>query len=77
MKIVIDIDENILNDAKSGRVRLGEIADAVLNGTVLPEGHGDLIDLDALKGKLWWTNGCVLKELDEMEPVIKADGEVD
>lgn len=46
MKIVIDIDESILNDAKNGYVRLGEIADAVLSGTSLPKGHGDLIDRD-------------------------------
>lgn len=48
MKIVINIDENILNDAKNGHVRLGEIADAVLNGTPLPKGHGRLIDADTL-----------------------------
>ena len=33
MKVVVDIDENILNDAKNGHIRLGEIADTVLSGT--------------------------------------------
>lgn len=48
MKLIIDIDENILNDAKNGHTRLGEIADAVLSGTPLPKGHGDLIDRNEL-----------------------------
>lgn len=37
MKIVIDIDDKIYNDAKNGYVRLGEIADAVLSGTPYEE----------------------------------------
>ncbi len=51
MKIVIDIDEQIITDLRSGYARLSEIADAVKNGTVLPKGHGRLIDADTLRAK--------------------------
>ena len=44
MKIVIDIDEQIITDLRNGYARLSEIADVVKNGAVLPKGHGDLID---------------------------------
>ena len=71
MKIVIDIDENILNDAKNGHIRLGEIADAVLNGTPLPKGHGDLIDRDKLIGYIHGTKS-IIATLDA-PTVIEAD----
>lgn len=47
MKLVIDINERIVEDAKNGYRRLDEIADAVLKtGIPLPKGHGRLIDVN-------------------------------
>lgn len=47
MKIVIEVDDFIYNalkeDVDCGTVNLNQ---AVVNGTVLPKGHGDLIDRD-------------------------------
>ena len=98
MKIVIDIPDFIYNalkeDVDCGTVNLNH---AIVNGIVLPKGHGDLVDRDKLKplmseyfidtSRLHYENltnaehinlgieNC-LNELDEMEPVIKADKEV-
>ena len=48
MKIVIDIPEEAYTLAKAGdysKIYSGaDIAEAIVKGTVLPKGHGDLID---------------------------------
>ena len=46
VKLMIEIDEQILTDMKNGRVRLSEIADAVKNGTPITE--GDMISRQEL-----------------------------
>lgn len=48
MKVLIEVNEQIITDLRNGYARLGEIADAVKNGIVLPNGYGDLIDRDKL-----------------------------
>lgn len=50
MKIVIDIPEEMYNRIKDGYVPLG-ISKYLKNGTLLPKGHGDLIDRKALMDK--------------------------
>lgn len=50
MKLIIDIDESLLNEAKNGHICLGEFADAVMNGVSYEERpQGDLISREALK----------------------------
>ena len=75
MELVIKIDKNTLNDAKNGHIRLVQIANAILSGTPLPEGHGDLIDKDHFE-KLLRDYGLDY-EADTFIPmattVIKAD----
>lgn len=49
MQIVIDINEEIFNklpDAELGSNVIEDVLEAVENGTVLPKGHGRLIDAD-------------------------------
>ena len=54
MKIVIDIPESVYRRLKAGDTNAGNtFHDAalasIINGTVLPKGHGDLIDRDVDK----------------------------
>lgn len=48
MQIVIDIDENLYSRTKRYKINnpflFSELDEAVLNGTILPKGHGRLID---------------------------------
>lgn len=49
MKIVIDISKSIIEHLKDGSfgARIEDkaaLVDAVMNGTPLPKGHGDLVD---------------------------------
>lgn len=47
MKLVIDIPEDMYNDANILIVRdLPELKKIITNGIPLPKGHGDLIDRD-------------------------------
>lgn len=95
-RLVIEIPDKVYNYIKDrGYVPPHvNIAPEIANGTVLPEGHGDLIDRDKFKSlmdeyfidtsRLHYddlTNAehinlgienC-FNEIDEMEPVIKAD----
>ena len=48
MQIVIDISNYNLDDIKNGSIACSQILKAVKNGTVLPKGHGDLIDRDVV-----------------------------
>ena len=51
MKIVIDIPDEIYNRATRGFLEDFDIRDvrcAIKNGTPLPKGHGDLIDVSTL-----------------------------
>ena len=49
MKLIIDIDESLLNEAKNGHICLGEFADAVMNGVPYTEKpQGEWIHLHAI-----------------------------
>lgn len=50
MKVVIDIDEKIFQQAilLQSRGNSSVYAQIIANGTPLPKGHGNLIDADAL-----------------------------
>lgn len=49
MKIVIDIPKYNLDEVQNGSLACGIILKAVKSGTVLPEGHGDLIDRNTVQ----------------------------
>ena len=49
------------------------MVDALKNGTVLPKGHGDLIDRNKLKQAM----KIGYRIVDDAETVIKADSEVE
>ena len=90
MKLVIDIHkkdyQSILN---SGQVPYGVVC-AIMNGTPLPKGHGDLVDRDAINDRfydIWkelesYSNKPTYKKLldrwsmcmDTAQPVIETDG---
>ena len=65
-----------------GREKLDEFAEAVLNGTPLPKGHGDLIDRGELKkiiqenDPLSMTGFSVgLCDIYRATPIIEKDGD--
>jgi len=45
MQIVIDIPEDNYRKVQDGRASVSMMRKAIINGTPLPEGHGDLIDV--------------------------------
>lgn len=52
MQIVIDIPEEIYNELKTHPLFSSDmptIERAIKNGTILPKGHGDLIDADKIQ----------------------------
>jgi hypothetical protein len=64
MKIVIDIPEAIIKDAKDSpnyypSYLFEKIWKAVAKGTVLPKGHGRLIDESQITGTFTWDNGYI------------------
>ena len=83
MKIVIDIPEEIYEQVKD---RTEDSNDewitmrAVANGTTLPEGHGRLIDADALYKEVasWGMNDYepsdFLDEIDRAPTIIDKEG---
>lgn len=84
MQIVIDIPEERYEFIKGLDNTCYDIHTAIAQGIPLPKGHGDLIDLDALKGELWWVTDCphvklndqaleIWKAIDAAKPVIPAD----
>lgn len=59
MQIVIEIPDKIYEKVKEHYVNpyeVDEICQAILDGTPLPEGHGDLIDRDALELDADWND---------------------
>lgn len=84
MQIVINISEDnykLIKDGNCCGVLSYEIYNAIKNGTVLPKGHGDLIDKnDLLKHKhtIGTSNYCeynvvYVETIDNTRPIIEAD----
>lgn len=74
MHIVIDIPEEYLNSniidvtlftGVNNTITDVNVEDKYAEFQVIPKGHGDLIDLDALKGELWWVTDCPRVKLNE------------
>ena len=76
MQIVIDIDEKIYNEymnLATGRIpiyKACDIAWVLKNGTILPKGHGRLIDADERRKEIDEKDRWVV---DLAETIIKAD----
>ena len=89
MKIVINVPEKVYNHFCRGCRFFDEVEEAIIaitDGTVLPEGHGRLIDADKLEytcnsdecGMLTGCNHCQYHiitedEVDNAETIIEAD----
>ena len=89
MQIVIDVPEKVYNHFCRGCRFFDEVEEAIIaitDGTVLPEGHGRLIDADKLEytcnsdecGMLTGCNHCQYHiitedEVDNAETIIEAD----
>lgn len=80
MQIVIDISEEMYEEIidESGiDTMVIPFRDIIKNGTPLPKGHGDLVDISPYKGKVICShlyNGVKkLIEVDSIEPIIEAD----
>ena len=82
MQIVIEIDEELYEEVK-GYHELTECELAIFNGTVLPKGHGRLIDADELRtksidvnaefGNEWWCVDC--DDIELAPTVLEADND--
>ena len=79
-KIIINISDDVYYRCKNERVGLlpfdvPEVCYAIQNGTVLPKGHGRLIDADALKEKMLGTQRYfhIKYDIDEAPTIIEAD----
>ena len=82
MQVVIDIPEDLYKWIKDEYDNPnGEVAySAIEKGTVLPEGHGDLIDRDELKKHKYhdsdrYENAVAVAQIDWAPAVIPADKE--
>lgn len=71
----------------SGKTTFGLILAAIMSGTPLPKGHGDLKDADVMKNKLctheaselFGSTTCaeILDFINDEKPIIEADREVE
>ncbi len=85
MQIVIDIDDNLYTRLFDNGVDnyddAVDMAKAIRKGTVLPKGHGDLIDRRELKKEVYTTtewNGDIHRiiyeaSVDDAKSVVEAD----
>lgn len=92
MQIVIDIDKELYDSIQSKlnwnedlqQKDIKTLLLAVDSGVIIPEGHGDLIDRDALEYEIASIEGyseldyeCVAREdIEEALVIIEADKEV-
>ena len=72
----------MVSGQRSGKTLMSVIYNAVANGTLLPKGHGRLIDADELKKEYphdtdWDypvnTNSYVVESIDNSHTIIEAD----
>ena len=76
MEVVINIPENVYRRLKAGDTNAGNTfhntaLESISNGIVLPKGHGELVDKDAVLDMM---NYGILEEyITTMSGVIPAD----
>ncbi len=80
MQIVIDIPKaafDLLQDTGVDWLGAVHILDAVANGILLPEGHGNIYDENDIKKGLEnpYQRQTVLNSLNSIKPIIEADKE--
>lgn len=78
IELVIKIPEEIYNDTKTHPLFQSDIPaieKAIKNGTPLPKGHGELIDLQEMIDKFWDGNYMEIHkdDLPNINKVVKAD----
>ena len=74
MQIVVNITENHYKALmKMKEFSLGYYQRAIINGTVLPKGHGDLIDANVLCEQYEKTDGDLYQALDLTRVIIEED----
>ena len=81
MKLIIDIDEDVrVAITRMGLLRIPDemqkvVDRAIQNGTPLPKGHGDIVDIETLIDMFWDGNSMEITndDLSVIEPIIKAD----
>lgn len=75
VEVVIRLPQNLYFDVKNGHasnIQRERVIEQVKNGTVLPEGHGRLVDADAILEDPY---GNTYKDIDIAETIIEADKE--
>ena len=82
MQIIIDIPEDVIEGAKSSpnyypTYHFEKIWRAIVNGAILPKGHGDIVDIETLIDMFWDGNSMEITKYDlsVIEPIIEADTE--
>ena len=77
MKLIIDIPENVYEAYKKWDKRGTATVDEkiIANGTPLPKGHGDIVDIETLIDMFWDGNSMEIfdSDLSRIEPIIEAD----
>ncbi len=78
MKLIIDVDDNLYTRLFDNGVDnyddvAADMARAIRKGTVLPKGHGRLIDADELMRD--YGNSDIEILLENMDSIIEADTE--
>lgn len=86
MEVVIKIDEKDYQSLKDGHIPFN-VLDVIMNGTILPKGHGRLGDLDRLSkkflrkdvedfnGSLEALAGWCLRTCNHEDTIVEAESE--
>lgn len=81
MEIVIDVPDRIYKIIQNRTLNIMDdeiLENALRNGTPLPKGHGDLVDISPYKGKVicshLYSGVKKLIEVDSIKPIIEAEG---
>ena len=72
MRVVIDVPDRVYKAIKNSTKPLLYVEHLIQEGTPLPEGHGRLIDADAV---LEEPIGNTYKDIDIAETIIEAESE--
>lgn len=76
MELVIKIDEKDYQSLKDGHIPFN-VLDIIMNGAIIPKGHGDLIDRqELLKSTLCKTFGLRSVDIENAPIIVEAESEV-
>ena len=78
IELVIRIDEGIYNHFVRNEYSRADVIAmhaALINGTQLPKGHGDIVDIETLIDMFWDGNSMEITKYDlsVIEPIIEAN----